>query len=204
VIAETLEITVWRARALPARLIALVLGAVAALGILSAVACGCKGSATPTQTPQAIASESVIALAGAWALASDGCLAAAEAQQSEALRQQCAAVLVPLSDLIIDAATMVDAWTDADQANLPCVLFDVAAAFAPTSALLAKLGVAVPAEIAQGLTLAEAFIPQCTREAGPPDAGPPATPASAAQLERTLLAMRHALHAPTLDAGGDK
>lgn len=177
---------------------------ICAVSLLVGALVGCPSPATPTQTPQQIAGESVIVLAGAWTIAADGCLAAAQAQNSDTLRQQCAAVLVPLSDLITDAAAMVDSWQDVDQANLPCVLADVANGFAPTSALLAQLGVSVPVEIAQGLTLAEAFIPQCTREAGAPDAGSAlgGTPATAAQLERTLLAMRHAIHvAPTLDAG---
>lgn len=201
-IADTLEMVVWRARALPARLIALVLAAVACLGILSAAACGCKGSNAPTpQNAQAIAGASVTALSAAWTLGAEACVDVAQAANNDQTRQKCEAAFVPALDAIEAAAGMVDAWADADQANFPCALADILTAMGPTTSLLTQLGVAVPPQLSQGVALAQSFLPMCARDGGAPDAAPEASPAppppsvTAAQLERAVLSRKSAMQA---------
>lgn len=158
---------------------------------------GCKSNTTPAPDPKTVAAETVSTLTLAWNVAAEGCAAVAQAQNSNAELQQCAAAFMPALDLLEDAASMIDTWSDADQANLPCVLADAAAALSHTTTLLTQFSVTVPPELAQGLTLAEAFIPQCNRsDAATADGGAlgaaPATPATAAEFERTLKTMRAA------------
>jgi hypothetical protein len=158
--------------------------AASVLAIGVAGSSGCSSSATtpanPTVSVQTIARGAVETLEAAWLLGAKGCLTVAITQQSDTIRQQCEDVFGPARDGILAVAGMVDAWTAADQANIPCALQDLVTAFRSVPTLLTKVGVTVPAEVAQGIELAAAIIPQCvTPDAGPPapSPAPPATPA---------------------------
>lgn len=148
---------------------------------------GCGSSnqppAPPSTTARTVATDSVLSLTAGWKIGVQACRAVAVAMQDDSVRLQCEAIFDPARNGLLIAAGMVDAWTDAAQAQIPCALADIAASFQPATALLVRLNVAIPPQVAQGLTFAMALIPQCARDGGA-DAAPDAP-------------------APAADAGGD-
>lgn len=172
-VADTLEFVVWRARAIPTRLVALVLALVAGLGILSAAACGCSGGGaqTPTLTPRQISRATVATLDSAFVAGAKACLAVAKSEQNDQIRQQCASAFQPMIAPLETAADAVDAWGDATQGQVACLAQDIVAGLGSAGVLLQSLGIPVPVAIADATAFAQPFMAQCVREGGVPDAG---------------------------------
>lgn len=179
---STAEVALWRVRgsmqALSARVVLLVLGAIAAVGFLSAVACGCSGSGpqTPTLTPRQVARATVATLDSAFVAGAEACLSVAKTEQSDALRQQCAKAFQPMIHPLETAADAIDAWGDATQGQVACLAQDIVAGLASAGVMLQQLGLPAMPAIEDAIAFAQPFLPGCTREAGAPDAassGPP-------------------------------
>jgi hypothetical protein len=100
-----------------------------------------------------------------------GCRSVAQSKNDPALAQKCADLAKPAESALVVAAAGVDAWSDADQKNVPCALADAVSALPSISALATSLGVPIPPVAAQGLEMAEALLPQCVRPVSPVDAG---------------------------------
>lgn len=96
------------------------------LAVLVLVAvCACvPASSASGPDARGVARGAVVALADAWNVAADVCLAAQP-------KETCAKVLLPARDALLAAASAVDVWDDAAQKNLPCLIFDVAEALKP-------------------------------------------------------------------------
>lgn len=125
---------------------------------------GCAQATSPSVDPRALARGAVETLETAWVDVANVCVATGK----DTVAVSCEKVLDPVRSSLIAAGDAVNTWTDADQSNLPCMLADIAQGFTDTEAILTGLNV-LPANVAQeindGLDLAKAFLPQCSREA---------------------------------------
>jgi hypothetical protein len=94
---------------------------VAVLLALNSFGCGGAQSANKTVDPRAVSTAFVHTAVDVWLATAEICTAQVDQNEDEALREKCAAVLLPLHDSIATAADAVDGWTAADQQNWPCL-----------------------------------------------------------------------------------
>ena len=81
----------------------------------------------------------------------------------------CANVLDPARGALIVAGDAVNTWDAAAQASFPCVLQTVVADVNDAASILQKakvLDTQTAQELADAVSLASAFLPQCTTDAG--------------------------------------
>lgn len=118
---------------------------------------GC-GSSQPQMPTKIVARGVVGTLAAAWEDAANACVEAAQAPGATFTIPQCGQYLLPGHDAIVAAADGIDAWTAADQNNLPCFVGEVARGL---SAVAGLPGVNVSTHVKEGLTLAQSLAGQC-------------------------------------------
>ena len=124
--------------------------------LLCGLSAGCIPSVQgPAIDARALARGTVTALAEAWTVSVDVCLAV------EKTPHQCAKILLPAHDALIAAASAVDTWDAAAKKNLPCLIFSIVQDINVAESLAADAGVHVPQAVDDALKLAAIFTPQC-------------------------------------------
>jgi len=143
-------------------------------GLLSGTACGCQPAQSPQANARTIARDSVDGFEAVWKLAHDTCESVATVDAShpnQVLWAKCSKVLLPARNGMLAAAAAVDAWTDADQQNIGCLVGDLIVSFTSVEELFVELGVVVPSQFGQAVSLAASLAPMCVRlDAGSGDA----------------------------------
>jgi hypothetical protein len=127
------------------------------------------GACTPAATasaPLAVAGAVVMTARDAWNAAAEGCVAAATATNNDLLRQSCEKILDPAKDVILAAASAVDAG---NASSIACAMADVAVAMAKVDQALASSGVTVPPLVSDVVSLAQGFAGGCVQDAAPAD-----------------------------------
>lgn len=127
------------------------------VGALALAAC------TPANTPgfdaRAVSTAAVETMATLWEVAAETCVQAAVTAKDDSIRAKCAIVLTPVYVTLNSAAQAVDTWSAIDQKNFPCMLHSAAAGI---RGLFTIAGLPpVPAQIADGLALADAMGASC-------------------------------------------
>jgi hypothetical protein len=155
---------------------------IAAACVASATACGCSPASSPTVSERAIARGAVSTLEAAWVVGAETCRSIAVSKNDSVLAIKCENIFLPVLDSIKISGVAIDAWTQNDAKNMPCLLADIVHGFFGIETLLVDLKVTVPPAVAQGLELAQALAPQCVRQDAAvvaPDSAPDTSEASA-------------------------
>ena len=131
------------------------------LAIVMAAFVGCSSApATPQLDPRALARGTVETLETVWVDSAKACMAVANGTQSQETADSCKQYLQPSREALLAAADAVDSWTAADQKNFPCLIASAVDGINNVKSLVVLAG-PPPQVVADGLQLANMFVPQC-------------------------------------------
>jgi hypothetical protein len=149
----------------------------ATLCLLVAVLPGCSLFSTSSSTPQtaaqtdaqarALADGATTLLETAWEASANACLAAANAQHNDTIRQKCEPPLTTARNALLAAQSAIDVWDSASQSNFPCLIASVTSGLAAVEKL--DPAITLPQVVTDALTLAQTYAGKCTlTDAGTP------------------------------------
>lgn len=137
----------------------------ALVGALALVLCGCGGANSPGANTRAMARGTVETLKTVWVDMAKACLSTSD----QPTIKSCAVVLDPARGALIAAGDAVNTWDAAALSNFPCLLQTVVADVNDVAGILTQaraLDSATAQELADAVALADAFLPQCSSDAG--------------------------------------
>lgn len=136
------------------------------VGVVGTLLSGCGGAQAPAANAQAVAAKTVNLAADAWNLASSSCLTLAGVvdggpASNPQFAHECYLVLQPVHDAIVGAQVAVSVWDSAAQANLPCLMKNIATGLSD-----AVLVLHAPPAVTDAAIAVAAFSHGCVVDAG--------------------------------------